>query len=256
MQGDSGILGVFQPVMDAVRTVVHQYDTQGKCRTVLAGTAPDWPVAGPRDIVLLPDLAVELGPPEEASAAFLVWTGDDGLVCDNTIRLIGPDVGETQTGQLPFGKVVLVRTRPVDDETSYRNYLNLDLARFEVSLKGYMLRAASQQMREWARISRDAVTNGFSLHILGAALIKALKTRPEVLEAEVMFATSPDVVRALIDPCRQVSRLIGAMTRMVEEDIADCSSCDYQDICRDAAGMQALRKSLSEKRQRERIKTP
>ncbi|GAB6096297.1 hypothetical protein JCM14469_25500 [Desulfatiferula olefinivorans] len=256
MDGDTEILSVFHPVMDTVYSLIRDREARGRCRTFRSGTVSDWPEAGPRDIVLLPDLAVELGPPEEASAAFLVWTGTDGRVSDGTIRLIGPDVGETETSRLPFAKVVMVRITPDWDEPSYRNYLNLDLARFEVSLKGYMLRAASGQMREWARISRDATAKGFSFHMLGTALIKALKTRPGVLDAEVLFVTEAEAVNALIEPCRRVGRLIGAMTRMVEEDITDCSGCEYQDVCSDAAGMQALRKALSEKKRLERRPSP
>jgi CO dehydrogenase/acetyl-CoA synthase beta subunit len=129
----------------------------------------------------------------------------------------------------------------------------MELTRFDLSLKGYMLRATSQYMREWSRISLEAVKHGFSLSILGSALITALKEHPYVQAAEVMFITQSNVdVNALRDTGHTTNRLILAMNKMINEMEADCGSCDYQDVCSDASDMQALKKTLDEKRNRER----
>jgi CO dehydrogenase/acetyl-CoA synthase beta subunit len=236
---------VFHPIIEEIRDVIASRSSSPACRTVAADLPLTWPAAGPRDIVLLPDLSVELGPPETPSLSFLVWTEDETLVRPGAIHVIGPDIPESEGARLPFGKAVIVRTRPWDEEESYRHYLDMDLVRFDVSLKGYMIRAASHRMREWTRISREAVSGGFSFRTLGSALINALKALPMVVDAEVVFVTDPDGVEALREPCERAVRLVAAMNRMTEEADADCGSCDYQDVCSDAGEMQALRERLA-----------
>ncbi|MBU1172871.1 MAG: hypothetical protein KKD44_25205 [Proteobacteria bacterium] len=240
-------------LIEEIRTFLQSKKNKGLCREFQAQNPVDWPLAGPRDIVLLPDLAVELGHPDDASLSFLVWTNETNKVISDRITLIGPDVGEGHQPRLPFGKVVLVKTDPCDEEFIYDRYRDMDLTRFDLSLKGYMLRATSQYMREWSRISREAVQNGFSLSILGSALIKALKELPYVQEAEVIFITrSNEDVNALNEQGHKANRLILAMNKMIREMEEDCGSCEFQDVCSDASEMQALKKTLNEKRNRER----
>ena len=50
--------------------------------------------------------------------------------------------------------------RAVAENNRYRE---MELAKYDVSLAGYMMRAVSQYQREWSRISRQAVAAGFSL---------------------------------------------------------------------------------------------
>jgi CO dehydrogenase/acetyl-CoA synthase beta subunit len=244
---------LFHPIIDEIKAFVKQKKDQGQCREFPALNPMTWPAAGPRDIVLLPELALELGHPEDASLSFLVWTDEDAMVTDNRISLIGPDITEADTPRLPLGKVVLVKTKPCEEELYYERYREMDLARFGLSLKGYMLRATSQYLREWSRISRDAVTNGFSLSVLGSALIKSLKEYDYVLSVEVIFITSSnEEVNNLKDHGNTANRMILAMNKMIKEMEVDCALCDYQDVCGDASEMQALRKTLEEKNKRER----
>ncbi len=245
----------FLPLIREVRAFVSPCKANGACREFQADERIDWPAAGPRDIVLLPDLALELGHPEEASLCFLMWTDDPRQIRADTITLIGPDIGEAVAGRLPFGKVVLVAMEDVADSELYERYRRMDLARFDLSLKGYMLRAASQYQREWSRVSREAVRNGFSLKILGAALIGELKTIPEVKAVEVIFVTrSNEAVNALKETGVTAGRIIQAMHKMTYESEPECRTCDYQDVCGGAAQMAALRKTLA-RRKRERSKS-
>lgn len=238
-------MNLFQFIIDEVRNVEGLQNARGFCREWSADGVRGWPAAGPRDIVLLPDLAVELGSPDQASVSFMVWTDEAGRVQDNRIALIGPDIGETERPRLPFGKVLLVQTDPCAEDLYYDRCRDLDLVRFDLSLKGYMLRASSQYLKEWIRISQDAVNQGFSLSILGAALVASFKVLPYVRAVEVLFITrSCEDVKALYEPAEKTVRLVQAMNKMVVGMEVDCGSCEYQDVCRDAADMQALRKTL------------
>jgi len=236
---------MFDDAIGEIRNFVRSH----QARTFTAELPVSWPEAGPRDIVLLPDLALDLGHPDDASLCFTVWTEDERLVRDETITLIGPDIAEAGSGRLPFGKIVLVRMEPCTEDTAYERYRAMDLTRFSLSLKGYMLRATSQYMREWSRISREAVAKGFSLQNLGSALIAALKRVDGIAAAEVLFITrSSDDVMALKETGTRVARLVQAMNKMATEMAEDCGNCEYQDECSDASEMKALRETLARRK--------
>jgi len=231
----------FQPLIETVRAFVQQSKTEGNCREFIATKEVNWPPAGPKDIVLLPDLALELGHPEDASLSFILWTEEEKEINDNRITLVGPDICEAAGGRLPLGKVVLAATEPCDESTAYERYRGMDLARFNISLKGFMLRAASQYLREWSRISREAVQNHFSFHILGSALIRELQALAGVKAVEVLFvAQSKAAVNALQTTGTTAGRMIQAMNKRLNEIEADCDRCDYQDVCNRAAQMGAV----------------
>lgn len=233
----------FELLIETVRNHVRHQKTAGKCREFTAQKHMNWPRAGPRDIVLLPDLALELGHPEDASLAFILWTENEKYVENNRITLIGPDITEATAGRLPFGKVVLVATDSCEESRAYERYRELELARFNLSLKGFMLRATSQYLREWSRISRNAVQNGFSFHILGSALIREIIAVEGVKAVEVLFITrSPEAVNALQQTGTDAGRMIQAMNRRLAEVEADCDNCDYQDVCNSAAQLGAARR--------------
>ncbi|MDA8141008.1 MAG: hypothetical protein M0036_20360 [Desulfobacteraceae bacterium] len=238
----------FQPLIKEVREFVARQKAQGGCREFQAALTIHWPPAGPRDIVLLPDLALELGHPEQASLCFLMWTTEPQLVRDNTITLIGPDIPEATTSRLPFGKVVLTVSDAAGEEDLYERYRQMDLTRFNISLKGFMLRATSQYLREWSRISREAIQQGFSFKEMGSALIRELKTVQGVKAAEVLFITqSSQVVDALKETGSKANRMIQALHKMTTEMEPECGTCEFQDVCGGAREMQALRKTLAER---------
>lgn len=238
-------MGRFDGLIDEIRAFMAGQKAAGGCRELKARLPVSWPSAGPRDIVLRPDLAMELGHPEAASLSFVVWSETPSAIRDQTITLIGPDIAEAQGDRLPLAKVVLAAVDPADDAAAYERYRAMDLARFELSLKGYMLRAAPQYLREWSRISREAVRNGFGFEVLGSALIAALKAVPGVRAAELLFVTrSIEAVHALQPLGQRAGRTIQAMNKMLLEHAADCPNCEFQDVCTRAAELQALAQTL------------
>lgn len=214
--------------------------------------ALSWPEAGPRDIVLKSDTGVELGNPKDESISFLLWTDEPSIINDGCISLVGPDISGAKSTDLPFGKVILARVTGFDEENCYDHYREMDFLRYDLSLKGYMMRAVSQYMREWSRVSKEAVEKGFSFHILGSALLQNLKALDYVSEAEVIFVTSsPEDVRELKKPADRFMKYINAMTKMTEEMDFDCESCEYQEVCNEAEELQGMRKSLMKTKSRE-----
>lgn len=243
---------LFDGLIREIKDNLRRETEKGRVSACAMADPVDWPEAGKRDIVLKSDTGVELGNPRDESVSFLAWTGDASLVNDGTISLIGPDLNEGRAASLPFGKVILVSGTGFDEENCYARYHDMEFLRYDVSLKGYMMRAVSQYMREWSRVSREAVSRGFSFRILGSALLGKLKSLDYVTGAEVLFVTaSQEDVRALKKQGDRFMQYISAMTKMSEEMNFDCDTCEYQDVCSEAEELQGMRQSLMKKAQRE-----
>lgn len=239
---------LFHEIMQDVRAFMDKPRSPFSLKEFHAFSEIAWPAAGPRDIILQSDTGLELGNPRDQSVSFLVWTNDLSLVRDGSISLLGPDIGETDANRLPFGRVILIGGTEFDEENCYTRFREMDLSRYDISLKGYMMRAVSQYMREWSRISREAVENRFSLPLLGSAMMRQLKTFDYVKSVEVMFVTSsnPDVLELKQTGDRFI-RIINAMTRMAEDHDFDCETCEFQPVCNEAEELRRMHKALKEK---------
>jgi CO dehydrogenase/acetyl-CoA synthase beta subunit len=198
--------------------------------------------------VLNKDLGVELGNPEMESVSCLLWTENLSWIEDGRITLIGPDFCESTGQSLPFGKVVLVGVEGFDEDNVYEKHKDMEFLRYELDLKGFMMRAVSQYMREWCRISRRSLSKGFSARHLGSSLISLIAQRPYVKSVEVIFVTSSteDVVR-LKGITAHSEKIIGAMNKMAAEFEYDCTSCNYQEVYGEAEGLKGMRDKLMEK---------
>ncbi|MBN1497083.1 MAG: hypothetical protein JXA07_09965 [Spirochaetes bacterium] len=207
--------------------------------------ADDWPAGERGNIVMQVDTGVELGNPRDESASFLLWTSDLSLVKDGRITRIGPDVSACRGRSVPFGKAAILAVTGFTKDNCFERHREMELVRSGLNLKGYMMRATSQHMREWSRISTGAVENGFSLAILGSSLINRYRSLPYVAAAEMLFVTSaPEHVRALQRIGIRSGRLIAAMSKMVQELSFDCDTCDYNDICSEVDVLKSMRRSM------------
>jgi CO dehydrogenase/acetyl-CoA synthase beta subunit len=207
-----------------------------------------WPEGGRRNIVLKEDMGLELGSPDTKSLSSILWTEDTELINDYSITLIGPDISQSHGKNLPFAKIVLAGVSGFNEENTYARYRDMELIRYTLDLKGYMLRAASQYQIEWSRISSEAIKSGFSFDILGSALIQMFREKPYVTAVEIIYVTSSaSDIRELKDITSDTSRVIGAMNKMAREMDFDCDECEYQDVCDDAAELKKMREAQMRK---------
>ncbi|MBT4089612.1 MAG: hypothetical protein HOE30_14080, partial [Deltaproteobacteria bacterium] len=169
-------------------------------------------------------------------------------VKNGRISIVGPDLPQLRGKQVSFGKIVIVGASDFDADNSYDRYRELELLRYNLHLKGYMMRGVSQQQREWSRVSVDAVNNGFSFKHLGRALIDEFSQISYVQSVETVFITASreEVLETKII-ADDVFRLISAMNKMTEELSFDCDTCDYNDVCEEVAELRSMRKSIKNK---------
>ena len=136
--------------------------------------------------VLKEDTAVELGGPLSAGTIFFLCGDDLSLIEDGRITLVGADIIETTDKILPFGQAVLVAgptlTKGITPELENELYC-------AGRVPGYMLRSTGGHI--WSRLSHQAVHDGFSLKLLGQAILNHIYANlAAVSAAEVLFVTS------------------------------------------------------------------
>lgn len=210
-----------------------------------------WPGGLGRNVVLKEDMDLELGSPETESVSCLLWTEDTSCIDPGRITMIGPDFTESRGRSLPFGKVVLLAVEGFSEDNAYERHRDLDLLRYDLDLKGFMIRAASQYMREWCRISRDALAQGLSAHVLGSSIVRLYRKIPYVKDVEIIFFTSSvHDVRRLREITAPSGLIVAAMNKMASEMDFECSSCDYRAVCDEAEGLKGMRASLMERSRR------
>jgi len=237
-------MGIFTGALREVRAFMK--DAEGRNKREFASlTGSVWPAGGDKNLVMAADVGVELGNPQEESVSFVLWTEEISEIHDGRITLIGPDIPESRSQSRPFGKVILLSGRGFDEGNTYERYRQLDGLRFDLDLKGYMLRAASVYQKEWIRISRVAVEDGFSFRILGTELIHLFRRMDYIDAAEVLFVTSgPEDMTPLKGIATGAGRIIAAMGKMVDEWSMDCDACEYEDVCNAVEDLKRMRDQL------------
>ncbi len=241
-------MGLFDKHYKEITAYLNHRRNEGKLSEFIHNGQTKWPSEKNRNLVLGPDTAVELGNPKDASTSFLMWVNDPDKIKNGRITIVGPDLPLLNGKQVSFGKIVIVDASDFDADNSYDRYREMELLRYDIHLKGYMMRGVSQQQREWSRVSVDAINSGFSFKDLGGAMIDKFSQMPYVRSVETIFITSSreDVLeaKAISD---DVFKRISAMNKMADEMSFDCDTCDYNDVCGDVAELRAMRNSLKNK---------
>jgi len=239
---------LFEDIITDLRSWIEDMKASSTDFTEGAAAHVTWPAGERGNIVLQNDTAVELGNPRDESASFLVWTDNGDLVRDGMFTCIGPEISSYSSNRLPLGKTVILAVTGFTEDNCYERYREIELIRYDLNLRGYMLRAVSQHMREWSRISRQAMEDGFSLEVLASILMERYRRLDYVSAVEILFVTSsPENVRSLRNMGERAMRLIGAMNKMAHELSFDCGTCDYTDVCAEVEGLRSMRNSVKKK---------
>ncbi len=243
-------MDLFEPYIDAVRAFAARRPER---RSTTLPEQVVWPRGGRRNIVLGSDMAFELGSPQMESFSVLLWSEQADRVRDRSLTLIGPDISRGVPGQLPFARVLLVGVQGFDEQNTYARYREMEQSRYDLDLRGYMLRAVSQYQREWCRLSHEALAGGFTFATLAARHMDLLHRLPYVIATEMLIVTSAsEDVRELRMVLKDTARIIAAMNTMFSELDLDCESCEYQDVCTEASELRRMHTRIVESAARER----
>ena len=238
---------IFHPIIEEVRRFIDQKrkDDTPYSESIVPGNIA-WPSAERPEVILKRDLALELGSPETASVSFLLWTSDLKRIHDRRLTLIGPDITDTKASGLPLGKIVMVGVEGFDENNAYERNTEIYLKKFDLALKGVMLKSASHYMAEWLRINREAMDSGISFLHLAGGLMDNYLSLPYVKTVEMVVVTSSkEDVNALYDMGNRSARTIRAMNKMINEMSFDCATCEFQDLCEEADELRDLREKMA-----------
>ena len=238
-------MGIFDSPVRQLENFLAEQQARGTLRRFPVQADWDWPRDG--SLVLEEDAALELGHPSLGSLSFLCWTEAKTAEPDR-ILLLGPDLKELKTQRAPLAQILLVRGLFKDEYDCYRD---LREAVYQTQLRGWMPRLLPSRRTIWARVTREALQQGFSLAHLGAALIQSLKRIEYVSGVWALFVTQgPAEIAALAPAGEEVSGIAGAMIKMNEEMSYDCASCEFEKVCEKVTELKNIRAKLMEQRSR------
>ncbi len=241
-------MGLFDTQFDQIDTHLESLQAAGNLTRVCHLESQAWPESSSRDLIMGMDTAVELGHPKAGSMAFLIWIDEPARIINRRMTLIGPELASITSRQHPFGKIVRLGVRDLTPDNFYAQYHRIENVRFDMRLQGYMLRGASQYGREWSRVSRVAIRDGFSFSVLGAALMDRYLALDFIDSVDIIFFTAGlEVMRPFMPLTDQVLKTIAAMNKMVADAVHDCDTCEYSDVCGEVAELQAMRRSIQVK---------
>ncbi len=241
-------MGLFDKQYQEIKAFLSRKQNERNVTELLHPHETRWPSEKNRNLVLGPDTAVELGNPRDASASFLLWVNDPSLLKNGRISVVGPDLPQLIGQRVPFGRVVIVGGTDFNAENSYDRYREMELLRYDIHMKGYMMRAVSQYGREWSRVSREALEKGFSFEVLGGAIVDQYRSLSYIRAVEVIFVTAGrDDVQTLGQTGEGVLSIISAMNKMADEMSFDCDTCEYTAVCGDVAELRSMRGALQRK---------
>jgi CO dehydrogenase/acetyl-CoA synthase beta subunit len=240
---------MFEKHFDHIKNYLKLKQKEGKVSEFLHHGKIFWPMDKNRNLVMAQDTAVELGNPKDASLAFLFWLNDPEKLQNRRITIIGPDLPQLTGKQASFGKIVIIAGNDFNEDNSFDRYREMELLKYDIPLKGYMMRAVSQYQREWSRVSVDAIDNGFSFQILGGALIDKFLELEYIQAVEVIFITSDrrDVLE-LNSVADEALKIIGAMNKMAADLSFDCDTCEYNEVCEEVSELRFMHSKLKKEK--------
>ncbi len=217
--------GLLDAPATALDAVVRSWRDDGRLVHAEASSSTIWPRGS--SLVLQDETAVELGEPTTGSLSVLIWNGADSGALPRGVTRLGPDLDELSGACAPLGRVVRI-TGAFDDD--YEAYLSLQDALHGVALEGISVRSRPSSGQLWMRVGADAA--GLTLEHLGSALIADLEAVPGVRSAAVLWVCGERAALQRLEPLAdEAARLLGALVKRRTEDVMDCGSCEYNDIC-------------------------
>jgi CO dehydrogenase/acetyl-CoA synthase beta subunit len=240
---------MFDKHFDEIQKYLKQKKGEDKVSELFHNGKTQWPMDKNRNLVMAQDTAVELGNPRDASLVFLIWINDPAKLQNGRITIVGPDLPKLSGKQASFGKILIVAGDDFNEDNSFDRYREMELLRYDIPLKGYMMRAVSQYQREWSRVSREALDNGFSFKVMGGALVDKFQELKYVSAVEVIFITSSrqDVLE-VSQTADEAVKIIGAMNKMAADLSFDCDTCEYNDVCDDVSELRNMHSKLKKEK--------
>ncbi len=206
--------------------------------------AAAWEDSGSSELVLLRDMAYELGGSGKDAAQYTCVTASRELVEKDEVLLWGPDLKQLRA-DTPYARVALLRVGDIasggDDTAAYHAIKDMEFVKYHVFPRGYMLRISTESHREQVRVSRQALKKGIDFRRVGCDFIRQYRKNPNVLAVKLLFITAPEApYAALTEYAKRSADITRALCGILEGMPTDCSACRLKPICDEVEGMKTL----------------
>ncbi|MEG1755931.1 MAG: hypothetical protein RR297_07325 [Clostridia bacterium] len=199
------------------------------------------------ELILQRDAAYELGAGTFASVSFTALTDKQELVGEDQILLYGNDLAQLNADS-SFARITFLRTDNIEqngEQGIYAVIKNIELKKYGISPKGYMLRASALSNREQVRVSKAAWENGLTFEQVGNLCINTYKEDPHVLAVKILFITLPKVPYPALDRLADDTvRITKALNHVLADLKMDCRACEWKPVCDQVDGMKEMHQQL------------
>jgi CO dehydrogenase/acetyl-CoA synthase beta subunit len=236
---------LFDEVISETGKIITDSMASNEARELIYKGGVKWPIGERSAVILSSDCGLELGNPKDVSATALLYTENMSLVSNNRITLIGPEISESNEDRLPFGKIVIIGASGFDAENTHDRHMEMDLIKYKIGIKGFMVKAMSQSSQEWCRISKESIKKGFDLSTLGSLLINEYRKLDYVKTIEIFFITSKcpqmDIILRI---CDSAITIANAMKKINEDPLHECGACGYENLCGTTEDLVEMKKNM------------
>lgn len=199
------------------------------------------------ELIFKDQTSFELGGENLNSIAYTLFTEDTNLVNDDEILLYGKDLNEIKE-DTSFARIIIVRTKDAylhGEQAAYSILETINLKRYDVNLKGYMIRTSVLSNREQVRVSKEALKKKLDFSQVGSMYIDEYKQNKYVEAVKVIFIATNDCDYNKLDNISSTSsKVFRALNHAISDLKMDCKHCEWQKLCEQLDGMKELHKKI------------
>lgn len=204
------------------------------------------------EIILGKEALYELGGSSLNCAVYNLYTNKTELVPQDEVVVCGKDITEIKQ-DCSFAKIVIIRTDVKEDDDEQKAYdilEKINLKKYDVFPKGYMVRTSVLSNREQVRVGKEALKNKLTFADVGKMYIDEFHKNPHVEAVKIIFITTEDAPYLALDRLgMKAVNIFKAMNHVVADLKMDCSHCEWKVLCDEFEGMKEMhQKMLREKK--------
>lgn len=199
------------------------------------------------ELILGRETAYELGGSGKACVSTGLYTQREDLVPRDEILLFGKDLRELKA-DAPFARIACIRTDDIEqqgEQGAYAILESINLKKYDVFPKGYMVRTSALSNREQVRVSKAGVKSGLSFQEVGSFYIREYHKNPHVQAVKMIFATCEDLDYPELDRLGLLSnQLLRALNHLLADLTMNCKACEWKSICDEVEGMKQMHEKM------------
>lgn len=205
------------------------------------------PVGEKNELILQKETAFELGAGGYDSFSFLAVSQDDNLINKDETILVGPDLGAIKN-DCSYARIVFLLVDDVEKngpDSFYEILKNIEISKYNVNIKGFMMRASALTLREQVRVSKKVLNNNLSFEQIGNSFIHEFHKDPHVLGVKIIFITVTDgPYKELEVIANKSNERTEAYNHMLKDSIMNCKKCSWKPVCAEVDEMREFHKKM------------